>query len=266
MPTSPAEKLLRDATAMRAAWQVPAPELPLEVVCCVALEMARSPSVERMWSGLDARKATPPPDAVSIVVEEGAACSLVALLWHADEWTSIRAARSLGKVPEVTHPLALPFLLASIERLAVAVEGSEEATLHAMLHDGLFEGMGILTGEISSHARGQDPEGLLRALPVWRAAIERRKQASIEDAKGRLLPVPLEDRACAKDDECDAVRADCSNLRCIGVRADKSAAYGGALDCSGYTGIMGNYDCQPQFHIESPRCEAGRCSSRRVPK
>lgn len=266
MSSSQAESAVRAATALRSNWMVPAPDVPSAVTCCIALEMARSPSVSQAWSGLDARKASPPDGAVEVIVEQGAACSLVALLWVTEMDMNLRAARSLAKVPEVTHPLALPFLLSSIERLAVIVEGSEEATLHGRLHDYLFESMGILTGVISSHKRGQDPEGLRAAIPNWRAAIEGRAADFVEDAKGRRVPVPTDARDCTTDDQCDAVYADCSNLRCIGVRADRSSAYGGKLECDGYTGAVGNYDCLPRFHIESPRCEAGRCSTRRVPK
>lgn len=263
---SQAESALRAATALRSSWMVPAPEIPSEVACCVALEMARSPSVASAWSGLDARKPSPPEGAVEVIAEQGAACSLVALLWVTDIDVNLQAARALAKVPEVTHPLALPFLLSSIERLAVFVEGSEEATLHGRLHDVLFDSMGILTGVISKHKRGQDPDGLRVAIPNWRVAIDVRPADFVEDAKGRRIQVPIDARDCSRDDECDAVYADCSNLRCIGVRADRAAPYGGKLECDGYTGDVGNYDCLPRFHIESPRCEAGRCSTRRVPK
>lgn len=264
--TQAAESALRAVTGARSNWMVPAPEFPADVTCCVAVEMARSHSVADAWAGLAQLKSTPPAGAVDDVVQEGAACSLVALLWYADVGVNIQAAHSMAKVPEVLHPLALPFLLDSIDRVAVIVEGSEEATMHGLLHDAIFESMGILTGLVTAHRRGQDPTGLRAAIPVWRAAIDGRAADFIEDAKGRRVPIPADQRACSTDDECDAVKADCSNFRCIGVRAQSASTYGADLDCAGYTGVVGNYDCLPRFHIESPRCEAGRCSTRRTPK
>ncbi|APR82794.1 Hypothetical protein A7982_08143 [Minicystis rosea] len=86
--------------------------------------------------------------------------------------------------------------------------------------------------------------------------------AVIEDMRGKR-PVDPAHQRCAADGDCDAVLADCSNLRCIGVRREHAPRYSG-LDCKGYTGVVGNYDCQPRFHIEAPRCEAGKCVSRRI--
>ncbi len=80
------------------------------------------------------------------------------------------------------------------------------------------------------------------------------------------LRVAPEDRTCANDGECTAILTQCSMCEgaCTGVRVDRAARYEGALDCSGYHGSVCNYDCRPSFHIEAPRCVAGRCESVRI--
>lgn len=95
------------------------------------------------------------------------------------------------------------------------------------------------------------------AAPATAAAAE-----TIEDMRGKR-PVDPAHQRCTSDGDCDAVRADCSNLRCVGVRKEFARSYAG-LECKGYKGPVGNYDCQPSFHIEEPRCEAGKCLSRRI--
>ncbi len=97
------------------------------------------------------------------------------------------------------------------------------------------------------------------------AASEEATPSFIENAQRVRTNVPLAERACIKDEDCDAVRADCSNIRCIGVKKEFASHYA-ALDCAGYQGGVGNYDCQPRFHIEAPRCESGTCVSRRIKK
>ena len=73
-----------------------------------------------------------------------------------------------------------------------------------------------------------------------------------------------EDRACAVDADCISVKADCSHLACTGVHISQREKYQKPIDCRGYTGVMGNYDCDPQFGIEAPKCRAGCCVSERV--
>jgi hypothetical protein len=71
------------------------------------------------------------------------------------------------------------------------------------------------------------------------------------------------DRACSVDADCTSIRLDCSNLRCIAVRRERAEVYADAIECSGYGGPVGNYDCMPEFHAESPVCVEGCCTSER---
>jgi len=74
------------------------------------------------------------------------------------------------------------------------------------------------------------------------------------------------ERSCSADTDCIVVKLDCSQLTCAGVNRAHRASYAAPIDCRGYAGPVGNYDCDPQFGIEAPRCRAGCCVSERVEK
>jgi hypothetical protein len=71
-------------------------------------------------------------------------------------------------------------------------------------------------------------------------------------------------RACASDSDCVTVRLDCSNLRCSAVGQAFAETYSAPIDCAGYAGAVGNYDCMPRFGSERPVCLDGCCVSERV--
>lgn len=72
------------------------------------------------------------------------------------------------------------------------------------------------------------------------------------------------DRGCSSDADCISIKLDCSQLTCSGLNRTQRAFYAAPIDCRGYTGEMGNYDCDPQFGIEAPRCQEGCCVSVRT--
>ena len=71
-------------------------------------------------------------------------------------------------------------------------------------------------------------------------------------------------RDCTTDEDCVTVKLDCSHLECAAVHRDHAGAYADPIDCEGYTGGVGNYDCDPVFQIEAPRCRGGCCVSERT--
>jgi hypothetical protein len=71
-------------------------------------------------------------------------------------------------------------------------------------------------------------------------------------------------RGCTVDADCATVKLDCSHLNCTAVQRDHASRYAVPIDCTGYTGGLGNYDCDPQFDIEAPRCHDGCCVSVRI--
>lgn len=96
-------------------------------------------------------------------------------------------------------------------------------------------------------------------------AAERPAEVAAE-VPTKSLSVAAEDRGCARDDECTAILTQCSMCEgaCTGVRSDRAGGYAGKLECSGYRGMVCNYDCRPSFKIEAPRCVSGRCESVRI--
>ncbi len=71
-------------------------------------------------------------------------------------------------------------------------------------------------------------------------------------------------RACSVDSDCVSARVDCSNLRCTAVAQPFAETYSAPLDCSGFAGAVGNYDCMPRFGSERPVCLEGCCVSERL--
>ena len=71
-------------------------------------------------------------------------------------------------------------------------------------------------------------------------------------------------RGCVKDEDCVTVLRSCSYLQCTGVHRRHAPKYARPLDCRGYTGHRGNYDCRPRFEIERPICRKGCCVSERI--
>ncbi|MCB9755878.1 MAG: hypothetical protein H6713_38600 [Myxococcales bacterium] len=83
----------------------------------------------------------------------------------------------------------------------------------------------------------------------------------MEDERGPERAIPTARRACARDDECVTVHADCSNVRCVGVHRDHASDYAAPLDCSDYRGPVANYDCLREFGSERPACQDSLCVS-----
>ncbi|MBS1118771.1 MAG: hypothetical protein H6Q90_999 [Deltaproteobacteria bacterium] len=81
---------------------------------------------------------------------------------------------------------------------------------------------------------------------------------------GEVIVVSSADAICSVDSQCTTIKADCSNVNCLGVRIDAVSNYPRQRQCTKYTGVVANYDCDPRFGSESPRCRNGRCVSARV--
>lgn len=75
----------------------------------------------------------------------------------------------------------------------------------------------------------------------------------------RVLEAP--DRACTVDADCVTRTLDCSHTECGAIHRDRAGSYPEDLECAGYTGRLANYDCEPRFGLEAPRCRAGCCVS-----
>jgi hypothetical protein len=84
-------------------------------------------------------------------------------LCHPDSSVQIAALRALANLKD---PRAVHFLLIYSEHMAVLVMGSEDATIHGIIHETLSRTLSEITG-VTIPIHGQDPESLKRAIPLW---------------------------------------------------------------------------------------------------
>jgi hypothetical protein len=77
----------------------------------------------------------------------------------------IHALRALERLNDKR---AVPLLVLYAEYMAVHEGGSENATIHGVIHQATAKTLSALTGVRVTLQRGQDPEGLLRGVRQWR--------------------------------------------------------------------------------------------------
>jgi hypothetical protein len=141
------------------------PALSSEILESVALEITSSEAVRRAYEKLDAKRRNVEwIDGVAELEKQKAVWSLLSCLCHPSESVQIRALRSLKRLQDKS---AVPFLLIYAEYMAVHESGSENATIHGIIHESIAETLSSLTG-ISITIHGQDPDGLKNGVRQWR--------------------------------------------------------------------------------------------------
>lgn len=103
-------------------------------------------------------------EAVERLEREQAVWSLHACLVHQSEDVQIEALRALGRLKNKD---AVPFLLIYGDYMAVDEGGSENATIHGIIHESIANALSSITGIDVELKRRQDPEGLKRGLRLW---------------------------------------------------------------------------------------------------
>jgi hypothetical protein len=91
---------------------------------------------------------------------------------HPSEDVQIEALRSLKRLGD---KLAVPFLLVYAESQAVYEVGSENATIHGIIHETIAEVISDLTG-IRLSVKGQAAEKLRQGVLVWRNWLMKQQQ------------------------------------------------------------------------------------------
>ncbi|MBO0724767.1 MAG: HEAT repeat domain-containing protein [Blastocatellia bacterium] len=141
------------------------PELTYEMRDRIASEIAGSESVRLAYEKLDAKgRNVEWFEGVAELEKLKAVWSLLSCLCHPHEDVQIHALRSLNRLQDKR---AVPFLLVYAESKAVRVGGSENATVHGIIHESIAETLSSLTG-ISITIRGQNPEKLMNGVRQWR--------------------------------------------------------------------------------------------------
>jgi hypothetical protein len=141
------------------------PSLSSEMLEKVASEITGSEAVRRAYEKLDAnRRNVEWFDGVAELEKQKAVWSLLSFLCHPSDDVQIHALRSLKRLQDKR---AVPFLLTYAEYMAVYEAGSENATIHGIIHESIAETLSSLTG-IGIIIRGQNPDGLKNGVRQWR--------------------------------------------------------------------------------------------------
>ena len=97
---------------------------------------------------------------------------LLSVLCHYSEDAQIKALRSLRTIDDKQ---AVPFLLIYAEYMAVWETGSENATIHGIIHAEIAKTLSALTG-IEVNIKQQNAESLKRGIHLWKTWQVRRDQ------------------------------------------------------------------------------------------
>jgi len=141
------------------------PSLSSEMLERVAGEITGSETVRRAYEKLDARRRNVEWfDGVAELEKQKAVWSLLSCVCHPSDDVQIHALCSLKRLQDQR---AIPFLLIYAEYMAVHESGSENATLHGIIHESIAETLSSLTG-IGITIRGQNPDELKNGVRGWR--------------------------------------------------------------------------------------------------
>jgi hypothetical protein len=141
------------------------PALSTEMRGLIAKEIAGAPAVRKAYEKLDAnRRNVEWFEGVKELEQHKAVWSLQSCLCHPHDDVQIHALRSLQKLGDKR---AVPFLLLYGEHMAVWESGSENATIHGIIHESTAATLSALTG-VRLVLEGQDPVGLKKGLRKWR--------------------------------------------------------------------------------------------------
>jgi hypothetical protein len=141
------------------------PALTSEMLGRITSEITGSEAIRRAYEKLDAKRRNVEWfDGVAELEKQKAVWSLLSCLCHSGEDVQIRALRSLKRLQDKR---AVPFLLIYAENMAVYEAGSENATIHGIIHESIAETLSSLTG-IDITIRGQNPDGLKNGVRQWR--------------------------------------------------------------------------------------------------
>lgn len=102
-------------------------------------------------------------EGIARLEREQAVWCLQSCLTHPHDDVQAQALRSLERLRDKR---AVPFLLVYADYMAVSESGSENATLHGILHQTIAGTLSKLTG-IEVRLDGQDPEGLRTGIVAW---------------------------------------------------------------------------------------------------
>lgn len=140
------------------------PSLSSEIKGEISGEL-RKPSIRQSYEKLDAKRRNGEWFAGIVELEkQKAVWSLLSCLIHPSDDVQINALRSLERLGNIK---AVPFILIYAEYMAVLEGGSENATIHGIIHESIAKTLSSLTG-IKIEIKDQDPGRLKNGINLWR--------------------------------------------------------------------------------------------------
>jgi hypothetical protein len=124
-----------------------------------------NPAIRRAYEKLDAnRRNVDWFSGLEELEKLKAVWALLSCLIHPHDDVQIKA---LNSVERLNDKAAVPFLLVYAEYMAVLEGGSENATIHGIIHETIARTLSSLTG-IKLKLDGQDPGRLMNGVMLWR--------------------------------------------------------------------------------------------------
>ena len=140
------------------------PNLTTEIKGGVISELKNS-LIRKAYEKLDARRSNVNWfEGIEELEKQKAVWSIQSCLIHPHDDVQIRALESLKRLNDKR---AVPFILTYAEYMAYLEGGSENATLHGIIHGSIAKTLSSLTG-IKLEIKGQDPARLKNGIRQWR--------------------------------------------------------------------------------------------------
>jgi hypothetical protein len=156
------------------------PSLPTDLRFKIMNQLATSQPIREAYAKLDAgQRNVSWFEGIAELEKQKAVWPLLSVLCHHSEDAQVYALRSLRQVGDKK---AVPFLLIYADYMAVWEEGSENATVHGVVHTEIAKTLSSLTG-IQVDIKGQDVEGLKKGIHLWK-----KWQVQEEEKKGPNKP------------------------------------------------------------------------------
>ena len=140
------------------------PSLSTEIKGEIIGELKKT-SIRQSYEKLDAKRRNVEWFAgIEELEKQKAFWSLLSCLIHPSDDVQIYALRSLERLGNTK---AVPFIIIYAEYMAVSEGGSENATIHGIIHESIAKTLSSLTG-IKIQIKGQDPGRLKNGINLWR--------------------------------------------------------------------------------------------------
>jgi len=167
------------------------PSLSTQMRGNIGAQLTKSPALRAAYARLGSKHSSVWREGISALEKQKGVWPLLSALCHHSEDVQIYALRALRRLGDRQ---AVPFLLIYAEYMAGEEDGSENATIHDVVHQEIARTLSSLTG-VEVKLKGQDERRLKEGIHLWRKwQLEQEVKAGPDRAFGeRILPPPKPD-------------------------------------------------------------------------